>query len=106
MSAIQSRTTPHDFHKGTKPDRWGKGVMYLESSIVVRRSPHEVWAFLADPRNLILWDRSVARVEVASSTPAGIGFRFDTLAPLPPAPGSAVRPKSPSTSLAIMCGSI
>jgi hypothetical protein len=55
--------------------------MYLESSIVVRRSPHEVWAFLADPRNLILWDRSVARVEVTSSTPAGIGFRFDTLAP-------------------------
>jgi len=55
--------------------------MYLEASILVRRPPSEVWAFLENPFNLPRWDRSVKRVVVTSAAPAGVGCTFDTFGP-------------------------
>jgi hypothetical protein len=55
--------------------------MYLESEILVSRPVAEVWAFFENPCNLVKWDRSVARVEIVGSVPAGVGFSFDTVGP-------------------------
>ena len=55
--------------------------MYLESAIWVNRPLSEVWAFFADPSNLVKWDRSVARVVITNSVPVGVGFTFDTFGP-------------------------
>lgn len=53
--------------------------MRLESNIVIRRTPEDVWSFLSDPANISKWDRGVAGVEMRSSEPAP-GAEFDTLA--------------------------
>jgi len=53
--------------------------MHLESSIVIRKAPDEVWSFLEDVSNVPKWDRGVASVRVTSPGPAGIGSEFDTL---------------------------
>ena len=55
--------------------------MQLASSIVIERSPEQVWAFLGDPANVAKWDRGVAHVETNSSAPPGVGFELDTIAP-------------------------
>jgi hypothetical protein len=52
----------------------------MERTIVVRRSLESVGAFLEDPRNLVKWDRSVARV-VPSEGLMGLGYTFDTIGP-------------------------
>ncbi|MGC2636497.1 MAG: SRPBCC family protein [Acidobacteriaceae bacterium] len=52
----------------------------LEANIAIRRSPDEVWAYLAEVNNVAHWDRGVASTEVTSAAPPGIGFEFDTLA--------------------------
>lgn len=53
--------------------------MRLESSVVIRKAPEEVWNFLEDVSNVAKWDRGVAAVRVTSTFPAGIGSEFDTL---------------------------
>jgi Polyketide cyclase / dehydrase and lipid transport len=53
--------------------------MRLESSVMIRRAPEEVWSFLEDISNVPKWDRGVAAVRVTSSSPAAIGSEFDTL---------------------------
>jgi hypothetical protein len=56
--------------------------MRLEESVIVRRSPEQIWKFFEDLSNLPRWDRGVARVEVTSSGPAGAGgagATFDTV---------------------------
>jgi hypothetical protein len=54
--------------------------MLLETSVVIQRSPEEVWAYLGDVNNVAQWDRGVAGVEVTSPTAPGVGFEFATLA--------------------------
>ena len=54
--------------------------MRLESSVHIRRSPEEVWAYLGDVSNVAARDRGVSRTETSSSTPPGVGFEFDTFA--------------------------
>jgi hypothetical protein len=55
--------------------------MRFQAEIIVPRSSAEVAAFFENPHNLARWDRSVARVEVRSTSPASVGFTFDTVAP-------------------------
>jgi hypothetical protein len=54
--------------------------MQLTSSILIERSPAEVWSFLGDPANVPKWDRGVANVENTSTAPPGVGLEFDTVA--------------------------
>lgn len=53
--------------------------MHLESTILIRRRPEEVWRFLTDPLNIPQWDRGVAAVEVNETIPPGVGFEFTTV---------------------------
>ena len=55
--------------------------MTITSSIIVSRSPDDVWAFLADLRNAPKWDRSVARATLTSDGPVGIGSIVETTSP-------------------------
>jgi len=48
--------------------------MRLESAIVIRRTPEQVWNFLGDASNVPKWDRGVAAVNATSPT------TFETLA--------------------------
>ena len=54
--------------------------MQLESSVHIRRSPEDVWAYLGDVSNVAAWDRGVSRTETPAGTPAGVGFEFHTFA--------------------------
>lgn len=56
--------------------------MHFEESVLVRRSPEQVGRFFADYSNLPRWDRGVARVEITSAGPSGlgsVGTTFDTV---------------------------
>lgn len=54
--------------------------MRLESSILIRRSPEEIWAFLGTVENVPKWDRGVGGVRQTSQGPPGVGMEFQTLA--------------------------
>lgn len=54
--------------------------MHLETSVLIHRTPADVWAYLGDISNVSKWDRGVARVQQTSSTSSGVGLEFDTLA--------------------------
>ncbi|MFC5864395.1 SRPBCC family protein [Acidicapsa dinghuensis] len=54
--------------------------MQLQSSILIHRTPEQVWSFLGDPTNVPKWDRGVAGVEETTSQPTGIGYEFNTVA--------------------------
>jgi carbon monoxide dehydrogenase subunit G len=47
-------------------------------SVVVRRPPDEVFAFVADARNRPLWDDSVDTEELTSPEPIGVGTTVRT----------------------------
>ncbi len=53
--------------------------MLLQSKILVRRSPQEVWAYMGDYANVPEWDRGVGAVRQNPGSPRGVGFEFDTL---------------------------
>jgi uncharacterized protein YndB with AHSA1/START domain len=53
--------------------------MKLEATVEIRRTPEEVWAYLADVSNVSRWDRGVAETRPALNTAPGVGFEFDTL---------------------------
>ena len=55
--------------------------MQMTSSIVVRSDLETVWAYLADERNAPRWDRSVARADLVSPPPLGVGSVVRTTAP-------------------------
>lgn len=57
-----------------------RGVQ-LRAETVVSLSPGQTWEFFQDPNNLAKWDRSVAKVEVTTSAPIGVGYTFDTIGP-------------------------
>jgi len=63
--------------------------MRLESSVVVRKSPEDVWNFLEAVSNLPKWDRGVATVRLTSPGAPVIGTEFDTL-PHPRRPGDGL----------------
>ena len=54
--------------------------MRLGSSIHIQRTPQDVWAYLGNVSNVAAWDRGVSRSEIATGTPPGVGFEFDTFA--------------------------
>ena len=54
--------------------------MHLESSIVIRRQPEQVWSFLANVANIPKWDRGVDGIQRITSEPMGVGSEFDTVA--------------------------
>lgn len=54
--------------------------MRLEASVHIRRSPHDVWAYLGNVSNVAAWDRGVSRTEASPATPPGVGFEFDAFA--------------------------
>ena len=54
--------------------------MHLESRIVIRRQPEQVWSFLANVANIPKWDRGVAGIQRTTSEPMGVGSEFDTVA--------------------------
>ena len=53
--------------------------MHLESSIVIRRTPEQVGAFLGNVANVSKWDRGVAATRQTSEGDPGVGLEFDTL---------------------------
>ena len=53
--------------------------MRLESSILIRRSPEEVWAFLGNLKNVPKWDQGVGDVRQTSQGAPGVGTEFQTL---------------------------
>jgi len=55
--------------------------LMLESEIDVPHSIANVWAFLSDPQNSALWDKSVAAVEAHGTNPVGVGWTGTTIAP-------------------------
>ena len=54
--------------------------MHLEASVHIRRSPQDVWTYLGDVSNIVVWDRGVSRTEAQSGSHPGVGFEFDTFA--------------------------
>jgi carbon monoxide dehydrogenase subunit G len=52
--------------------------MHLETSILVSRTPEEVWSYLSDCSNIPQWDRGVGSVYHNPDTVPGIGFEFAT----------------------------
>jgi carbon monoxide dehydrogenase subunit G len=52
--------------------------MHLETSILVSRTPEEVWSYLSDCSNVPQWDRGVGSVCHNPDTVPGIGFEFST----------------------------
>src|SRR5262249_31402117 len=53
--------------------------MRLEATVIVRRAPDDVAAFLGDVRNIPLWDRGVAAVRTSPDAGRDVGFAFETL---------------------------
>lgn len=53
----------------------------LSASIHIGLALDAIPAVFADPRSLVLWDRSVARVELTCEGPLRLGYTFDTLGP-------------------------
>jgi hypothetical protein len=57
--------------------------MLLEATVLIRRTPEEVWAYLGDISNVSQWDQGVAGTRTTSLVSPGVGFEFDTLARSP-----------------------
>jgi uncharacterized protein YndB with AHSA1/START domain len=57
--------------------------MAFQISIDVDRSPSDVFAFVADFRNMPRWYEAVQRVTATTSAPFGIGTRFHMVRSLP-----------------------
>jgi hypothetical protein len=53
----------------------------FEARIHCRTDVQTAWRFLADPRNIPRWYRSVESVVMKDETPDGLGTTFDTIGP-------------------------
>lgn len=53
--------------------------MYLESKVLIRRTPEQVGRFLGDISNIAKWDRGVSEARPTSPNAPGVGFEFETL---------------------------
>ena len=56
--------------------------MQLLETIQVAQPVDVVWKFMSDPLSQLKWDRSVASVELTSSSPVGVGYTFTTIGPI------------------------
>jgi len=45
----------------------------IETSVVIKRPIHEIWAFLSDPFNMPRWRSGRLAVRVTSPSPVGVG---------------------------------
>jgi hypothetical protein len=54
---------------------------HVDAESFIDRPLDEVRAFFADPNSLVLWDRSVSKVVVASPNPSAVGGKFATIGP-------------------------
>jgi hypothetical protein len=52
--------------------------MHLETRILVRRKPEDVWSYLGEYSNVPAWDRGVGSVRHNPDTATGVGFEFST----------------------------
>jgi uncharacterized protein YndB with AHSA1/START domain len=52
--------------------------MKLESTILIKKSPTDVWTYLSDVNNIGKWDRGVRRADAAPTAEPGIGYEFET----------------------------
>lgn len=52
--------------------------MHLETRILIRRNPEEIWSYLSDHSNVPNWDRGVGTVRHNPDTVPGVGFEFST----------------------------
>lgn len=52
--------------------------MHLETRILVRRKPEDVWSYLSEHSNVPAWDRGVGSVRQNPDTEPGVGFEFST----------------------------
>lgn len=57
--------------------------MRLETQVLIRRSPDEVWVWLGDVSNVPQWNRGLAEVQADAASKPGAGFEFDALARSP-----------------------
>lgn len=55
--------------------------MHLSGEATTGAAPEQVWEYVRDPHRLVEYDRSVARVEVTSAPPYGVGTTFETISP-------------------------
>ena len=60
--------------------------MIIHSTVIVKKSLHAVWQFLADPRNSPQWDRSINAVVISPDNPhpapvIGVGTVVETVSP-------------------------
>jgi hypothetical protein len=53
-------------------------TMKLASRVLIRRTPEQVGAFLADIGNISKWDRGVSGAAATNAIAPGEGFEFDT----------------------------
>ena len=53
--------------------------MRIETTITIERTPEEVWAFIADPRNDPRWCAKVVSVEQVRGQGPGRGARYEVL---------------------------
>jgi len=56
------------------PDTSGV-VMAVTGSVEIKRSPQEVFVYLADPSRRPEWQEAVERIEMVEGTPEGLGAR-------------------------------
>ena len=53
--------------------------MYIEQSIVIKRTAEEVWTYLGSVENVAKWDRGVGRTSTTlKPTESSVGLEFDT----------------------------
>ena len=55
--------------------------MHMTSSVVVKSDLERSWTFLSNEKNAPRWDRSVARADLLSPPPLGVGSIVRTTAP-------------------------
>src|SRR5688572_5758870 len=61
---------------------WGSRGIYLQTETTTSMSREEAWRFFENPQNLATWDKSVAKVEPTTNGQPGVGYTFDTIAPV------------------------
>lgn len=55
--------------------------MHIQSTVMIQAALERTWAFVSDPFTAPGWDRSIARVELLTEGPVGVGSIVRTTAP-------------------------
>jgi Polyketide cyclase / dehydrase and lipid transport len=59
----------------------------FETTVTIARPGGEVFAFMADPRNILRWNYAIARTVPTSPGPAGAGATYRQTRTIPPQRG-------------------